>query len=143
MNTKCLHCSGLLEKNSNICTKCGGISQTKKLNTIEKMHSNFSITSLVIGCFTASLFLWLTQVIFYGINVVVVFFAGRYVLRDIIAFSLDGFFILLGIVGLILGIIGLKRRRSRLSPWVIVLNSLVVIIGSYRLLVLVMVAFVF
>jgi hypothetical protein len=87
--------------------------------------------------------LWITQVIFYGINAVVIAFAGRYVLRDIIAFSIDGFFILLAIIGLVLGIIGIKRKRTSLSIWGIILNSLIILVGSFRLLILILVGFVF
>ena len=143
MKSKCSQCGELLEKNSSFCSKCGGTSQINKLKTVDKIHSSYSISSLVIGCFVGSLFLWLTQVIFYRIDAVVAAFAGRYVLRDSIAFSIDGFFILLGIIGLVLGIISIKRKRTSLSIWAITLNSVIIIAGSFRLFILLMNAFVF
>jgi len=143
MKSKCSQCGEILEKNSNLCSNCGAASQIQKLKTVDKLHSSYSIASLVIGCFVGSLFLWLTWFIFYSIDAVVDAFAGRYVTRDIIAFSIDGFFILLGIIGLVLGIIGIKRKRTSLSIWAITLNSVIIIVGSFRLFGLLMVGFVF
>jgi len=143
MKSKCSQCGEILEMDSIFCTQCGSKSRIKKLNTVERLHSSYSIASLIISCNVGIFFLWLTQVIFYKADAVVDAFAGRYVLRDIIAMSIDGFFILLGIIGLVLGIIGIKRKRTSLSYIAIALNCVLLVVGSYRLLVLGMVFFVF
>ncbi|NHJ47590.1 MAG: hypothetical protein FK733_07370 [Asgard group archaeon] len=143
MNSKCSHCGGILEKDSNFCHTCGGTTQITKLKTVEKLHSGYSIASIVLGCFGASVFLWLTQVIFYKIPAVVDAFAGRYVTRDIISISIDGFFLLLGVLGLVLGIIGIRRKRTILSISAIAVNALFLVAGSFRLFILSMVYFVF
>lgn len=114
-----------------------------EMKTTERLHSGYSIASLVIGCFTGSFFLWLIQLLFYKVNAVVIAFAGQYVLRDIIASSIEGSFIFLAIIGLVLGIIGIKRKRTSLSLWAIILNVIVILVGSFRLFILLMVMFVF
>ncbi len=143
MKTKCFQCREILEQDSNFCTNCGVTLQINKLKTVERIHSSYAIASIIISCIVGSLILWLTQFIFYGIDAVVDAFAGRYVLRDIIVFSIDGLFILLAIIGLVLGIISIKKKKTSLSYWAIGLNCLLIIVGSFRLLVLLMVFFVF